>query len=108
MTHPAAHRAFLGFVAFMFAASCTFPDVEYDMPCSVPTSCRQSAEKCLDRGQGDRNDCLEKCKKSKDCGVCNADYETYLAQCLDQCDGCGDQNGCTDATQSCKTYLRMP
>ncbi|UQA55751.1 hypothetical protein [Polyangium aurulentum] len=107
MAYPAAHRAFFGLFAFTLAASCTFPDVEYDMPCTVPTLCQKNAEGCLKDAEVARNACLAKCKMTPNgnCGSCTADFETDLDQCLDTCDGCGAQSGCMNATQSCKTHL---
>jgi len=110
MAHPAARLALLGLVAFILAASCTFPDVEYDMPCSVPSTCQKNAEACRNKGEGDQTACLAKCAMTPNgnCGECQTNFETVLEQCLELCEGCGAQNGCTNATESCKTHLGMP
>lgn len=110
MAHAALRDARAGLVALLFAASaCTFPEVAYDMPCSVPATCHNATENCRKQADIDKSACQAKCMMpfSSDCG-CVAQFEADLAICLEDCDDCSATNGCTNATQSCKTRLGMP
>jgi hypothetical protein len=111
MARPALRCARFGLFAALFATgACTFPEVQYDQPCSVPTDCHNPTETCHKQADSDRNACLASCAMtpSGDCGVCTTEFNAALAVCLENCDDCSAANGCTNATQSCKTRLGLP
>ncbi len=111
MAHAAPRHARAGLFAWLLAAaSCTFPEVQYDMPCSVPATCHNETENCRKLSDVDRSACLMKCAMTPNgnCDACATEFDADLAVCLENCDDCSATNGCTNATQSCKTRLGIP
>jgi hypothetical protein len=111
MARPALRRARSGLAASLLAiCACTFPEVQYDQPCSVPMTCHNDTENCRKQAESDRNACLASCAMTPNgnCGVCTTKFDAALAVCLENCEDCSAANGCTNATQSCKTRLGAP
>ncbi|HRI72483.1 MAG TPA: hypothetical protein PK156_49950 [Polyangium sp.] len=96
-------------LAFCFVwASCTFPSVEYetDTECVVPTVCQNDIDVCLKQADAQQMMCLSKCTTV--CPSCGTSFEEALSMCLAQCEACSGNEGCTNATKSCKAMLGMP
>jgi hypothetical protein len=87
-------------------ASCTFPSVEYEPSCAVPTSCENDIASCSKQADAQRTMCLSKC--TTDCAACDTDFDAALSMCTAQCENCSENSGCTNATENCKALLGAP
>jgi len=87
-------------------AACTFPSVEYDTSCAVPTSCEKEVNSCSNKAQALQNMCSMKCAGT--CVDCEADYDQAVTACVVQCETCSANNGCENATENCKALLGAP
>jgi hypothetical protein len=97
--------------AALLAASCTFPSVDYEPPCDVPSACDKDVDSCAKQASLQRDTCLAKCKGGmvETCeDACRSDYHAALSACLAQCEDCSLQQGCANSTQSCKRKLGLP
>lgn len=92
---------------FLFVmAGCTFPTVEYEQVCAVPSVCLNDVDVCRKQAEAQQNMCASKC--TTDCATCSTDYDSAIATCVAQCESCSASEGCLNATDSCKALLGVP
>ena len=105
-------RTVLGACAVASACGCTFPDVDYasdartTSECSAPPTCAADAMTCADKARKAQDMCSKKCNKDTGClAGCDGDLGVALGQCNAVCQSCSSDQGCTDATASCKALV---
>lgn len=104
-----ATRFFHGLVFFIPAvvvAACTFPSVEYETACAVPTTCENDVATCGNKALAAQNMCSVKCSMS--CVDCDQQFSRSLDICVAQCETCSANAGCMNATESCKALVGTP
>jgi len=104
--------------AVVMPLACTFPDVDYSdtsadefaSACFVPAACEPEVTACSKQAANQHGACLNKCgpPASQACAACETEYDSALNVCLAQCESCSAENGCKNATQSCKGWLSIP
>lgn len=99
-------HAALGLALCLAWASCTFPSVEYEPTCAVPTSCQNDITSCSKQANAEQMMCLSKC--TADCGACDTTLDKAMSVCVAQCENCSASGGCMNATESCKALLGVP
>jgi len=98
-------------------AACAFPDVDYgessanarNTACVMPAACESTVNVCSTKASTQRGACLNKCGmgQAPDCGACQDAHESALNTCVAQCETCSAENGCENATDSCKAWLGL-
>lgn len=86
--------------------ACTFPSVEYETGCAVPTACENDVGVCTNKAEAAQNMCSMKCTMS--CVDCSTDFDRAMTTCVALCETCSANNGCANATESCKALLGVP
>jgi hypothetical protein len=99
-------QAFLALALMLACVSCTFPSVEYEPTCAVPTSCQNDITTCSKQAEAQQTMCLSKC--TTDCAVCDTDFDSAVSMCVAQCENCSANSGCMNATAYCKALLGVP
>lgn len=106
MAETSVRRAVLALALGLAWASCTFPNVEYEGTCAVPTSCQNDVTNCSKQADAAQTMCLSKC--TTDCGTCDVDMSMSMSICVAECENCSATAGCMNATESCKALLGVP
>lgn len=104
-------EASLGRVALLLTlgflwASCTFPSVEYETVCAVPMACQKDVEACRKQAGMQQMACLSKCTTV--CPSCGTDFDQAMNLCVAECEVCSANEGCANATESCKALSGVP
>ncbi len=106
MSRAIGIRSAITALTLFVATACTFPSVEYEPTCVVPTVCLNDTDVCRKQAETQQNMCLSKC--TTDCATCATDIDTALSMCVAQCESCSAGEGCKNATESCKALLGVP
>ncbi|MRG91219.1 hypothetical protein [Polyangium spumosum] len=102
--------------------ACTFPTIDYveqevaaEAPCVTTPKCASDIDTCAKQAEGQRTMCMSQCQKgpvdmglSADCSTCESTHDTALNICVAQCETCSAADGCTNATESCRSLLGLP
>lgn len=103
-------RGLIALLTFgLIGSACGFPTVDYEDPvvaCAMPMACANEVAACNNKAQAEQNMCAMKC--SMTCLDCDADFERSLGICVAQCETCSANEGCANATASCKALLGVP
>lgn len=99
-------RHLLFVIPILTLAACTFPSVEYETECAVPMACENEVFACNNKAMAAQNMCSMKC--SMTCVDCDAEFSRSLDICVAQCETCSANEGCMNATESCKALLGAP
>ena len=106
MAETSVRRAVLALALGLAWASCTFPNVEYEVTCAVPTSCQNDVTNCLKQADAAQTMCWSKC--TTDCGTCDVDMSMSMSIWVADCEDCSATAGGRNATGSSTGRLGGP